>query len=177
MKRFELERKWIALTAVALILAAGFLLGRYSSGRAELSTPVQAQVMDVENEELPDVIEKAIPAVVNISSKRVVRNSLASDPYFRDFFRRFFRNIPQERVQRNLGSGVIVSSDGYILTSNHLVNQAEEIEVTLPDKRKFDAEVIGTDSESDVAVIKIEGEDLPILPTGNSDQLRLGETV
>jgi len=168
--------KSLFAVAAAVFLLTGFFIGRTMSGPGDLATPVQARALDVENEQLPDIIERVIPAVVNISSKRIVKqNPMASDPFFRDFFRRFFRD--RERVQRNLGSGVIVNSEGYILTSNHLVNQAEEIKVTLPDKREFDAEVIGTDSQSDVAVIKIEGDDLPVLETGDSDDLRLGETV
>jgi serine protease Do len=176
MEKITAGKRSIAAAAVVLILA-GALIGKTVFDSSGAGTPVQAQVIDAEELALPDIIERVIPAVVNIKSKRVVRNSLSSDPLFRDFFRRFFRDMPRERVQRNLGSGVIVSSDGYILTSNHLVEKAEEIEVILPDRREFDAEIIGTDNQSDVAVIKIEGDDLPVLPTGDSDRLRLGETV
>ena len=177
MKLSEVRKRILTLSAAAVLILTGIVIGITMSQSGNYSAPLQAKVFDVENEELPDIIERVTPAVVNISSKRMVKTSLTSDPYFRDFFRRFFRDLPSERVQRNLGSGVIVDSKGYLLTSNHLVSEAEEIKVTLPDKREFDAEIVGTDSQSDVAVIKIEGENLPVLPTGNSDRLRLGQTV
>jgi serine protease Do len=134
-------------------------------------------------EDLPDVIERVVPAVVNISSKRIVetraQHPFLSDPLFRQFFEDYFRrfDIPPEQIQENLGSGVIISRDGYILTNNHLVGQADEVLVTLPDKRQFDAEIVGTDRRTDVAVLKIETEDLPTIAIGDSDLLRLGEIV
>jgi serine protease Do len=141
-----------------------------------------ARAQSVE-EDLPDMIERVVPAVVNISSKRVVqtqgRHPYMADPFFRRFFEDYFRrfDMPAEQVQTNLGSGVIVSSEGYIITNNHLVGEADEVLVTLPDKRKFDAEIVGTDERSDVAVLKIDAEDLPTVPIGDSDILRLGESV
>lgn len=177
MKLSAVRKRILTVSAAAALILTGMVIGITMSESKDYSAPLQAKVFDVENEELPDVIEGVTPAVVNISSKRMVKTSLTSDPYFRDFFRRFFRDLPTERIQRNLGSGVIVNREGYILTSNHLVSEAEEIKVTLPDKREFDAEIVGTDSQSDVAVIKIEGDDLPILPVGDSDRLRLGQTV
>jgi len=132
-----------------------------------------------------DIVEKAVPAVVNISSKKVVKTNVGVSPFFSDplfrqffgdeFFRRF--NVPRERVERSLGSGVIVTSDGYILTNNHLVGKAEEVQVFLPDGREFDAKIVGTDPKSDVAVIKIDAKDLPTLPLGDSSKLRLGDVV
>ena len=177
------------------ILGGIFLIGmgsgiifRRDSTPAE--TPVlmfpQASAQGRYSQDLPDVVEKVVPAIVNISSKKVVKiggdisSPFFSDPFFRhffgdDFFRRF--NVPKEDIQKTLGSGVIVSEDGYILTNNHLVEQAEEVVVVLPDERKYDARVVGTDPESDVAVLKIDAEELPIVPFGDSDKLRLGEVV
>jgi len=130
-------------------------------------------------EDIPTIVERAVPAVVNISSKRVTNVSQSGNPMLQDpFFRRFF-GIPEEQVQNFLGSGVIVTEDGYILTNNHLVEQAQDVEVYLPppDGRKLQAKIVGTDKTTDVAVLKVEAKDLPILKLGRSSELRLGQTV
>ncbi len=170
----------IVLTGMFLSAVLGVQgLSRRDGGTVLLSA-ARAQSLE---EDLPDVIERVVPAVVNISSKRVVQtresHPYMSDPFFRRFFEDYFRrfDMPAEQVQTNLGSGVIVSSEGYIITNNHLVGEADEVLVTLPDKRKFDAEIVGTDERSDVAVLKIEAEELPTVPIGDSDILRLGESV
>jgi Do/DeqQ family serine protease len=129
--------------------------------------------------DIPSIVEKAVSAVVNISSKRVTDMSQSDNPMLQDpFFRRFF-GIPNEQVQSFLGSGVIVAEDGYILTNNHLVEQAKEVQVFLPppDGRKLPAKVVGTDKTTDVAVLKIEAKNLPTLTLGRSAELRLGQTV
>ncbi len=103
------------------------------------------------------------------------------DPFFDDpFFRRFFGEqfgMPRERKSASLGSGVIVDSKGYILTANHVIQGAEEIKVTLADKREFKGKIVGNDAMTDLGVIKIEAEDLPTIRWGDSDKLRVGETV
>ncbi|MDZ7860332.1 MAG: Do family serine endopeptidase [Candidatus Krumholzibacteriota bacterium] len=188
MKENRSSKKWFLIISAALVISLGIVLqsGIISGFRvSDCDTEglsANAYAAAAEDESLPDIIERVAPAVVNISSKRVVKTKPSpymSDPFFRQFFERFFRggNIPSERVQRSLGSGVIVDNGGYILTSNHLVNEADEIEVILTDKREFDAEIIGTDPKSDIAVIKIEGDDLPAVKIGKSDDLRLGQTV
>ena len=114
---------------------------------------------------------------MNISSVKKVtvnRSPLFSDPFFRDFFG---DGIPRERVQQALGSGVIVSGDGYIVTSNHVVSGADEVEVRLSDERVFTAKIIGNDPKSDVAVIKIDAKDLPVIKIGKSSNLRIGSYV
>jgi len=128
--------------------------------------------------DIPSIVEKAVPAVVNIFTKTVTDmtqgNPMLQDPMFRRFF-----GIPREQVQNVSGSGVIVSEDGYILTNNHLVRDAKDVYVVLPppDSRKFTAKIVGTDTTTDVAVLKIEAKNLPILKLGRSAELRLGETV
>jgi serine protease Do len=130
------------------------------------------------DEDIPTVVEHAVPAVVNISLKKVTDmsqvNPLFQDPNFRRFF-----GIPREQVSKALGSGVIVTSDGYILTNNHLVSQGKDIEVYLPppDNRKFAAKIVGTDERTDIAVLKVDAKDLPTLKLGHSSELRLGQTV
>ena len=106
----------------------------------------------------------------------IIKERIAINP----FFRQFFGNIPdQERESRQegLGSGVIVSSDGYILTNNHVVEGADELKVTLADDRDFMAKVVGTDPKTDVAVLKIEAEGLPTVTLADSDKLRVGDVV
>ncbi len=127
--------------------------------------------------------ENAVKAVVNIVNTResTMRNGYADGGYeqFFDFFgipRGQFKG-QQPRVQKSGGSGVIISPDGYIVTNNHVVENASELKVTLNDQRTFDAKLIGTDPTTEVALIKIDAADLPTLPIGNSDDLRLGEWV
>ncbi len=119
---------------------------------------------------------RAMPAVVNIlTSKSLGKNHpLLKDP----FFRRFFGDrAPQEEQQSSLGSGVIVSPDGYILTNNHVIEAADEIHVVLADGRKAAAKVVGTDPETDLAVIRIEAKSLPVIVLGHADQARVGDVV
>ena len=146
----------------------------------------------LEARELPnfsDLAEDASPAVVNITSTRTVsqRNSYGrgfGDPRYDEFFERFFGQQPRPSVPRensrpvvSTGSGFIISSDGYLLTNNHVVEDADEVKVSLGDRREYKAEIIGTDPRSDVAVLKIDAEDLPTLKIGRSEKLRVGEWV
>lgn len=143
-----------------------------------------AYAFEGKEESLPDVVERVVPAVVYIQSKtmikqREINSPFMNDPLFRRFFEDYFKryNIPKERERQYLGSGVIISEDGYILTNNHLVQNAKEVEVILPDERTFNAKVVGTDPRSDVAVLKIDAEGLPTVDMGDSESLRLGQTV
>jgi serine protease Do len=102
------------------------------------------------------------------------------DPFFRQFFgEEFYRRfqVPRDRRENSLGSGVIVSGDGYIITNNHVIAKADEIKVLLNDNREFVGKVVGTDPKTDLAVVKINGKDLPSIPWGNSDELEVGEYV
>ncbi|HYC00783.1 MAG TPA: DegQ family serine endoprotease [Candidatus Limnocylindrales bacterium] len=135
--------------------------------------------------DLADVAERSMASVVNISTTKVSKMSEEDHPFFSDpFFRRFFespqgRGIPRERRSQSLGSGVIVSEDGIILTSNHVVEQSDEIKVTTSDNREYDAEIVGSDPQSDLAVVRLKGKfgDLQPLPWGESSKLRLADTV
>lgn len=121
------------------------------------------------------------PAIVNISTTRTVKIQERTLPFFDDpFFRRFFGDpsrMPKERKTASLGSGVIVDSKGYILTANHVIQGAEEIKVTLSDKREFKGTIVGSDAMTDIGVIKIDADKLPTIKWGDSDKLRVGETV
>jgi serine protease DegQ len=118
---------------------------------------------------------RAMPAVVNILTSKALRQNhpLLRDPFFRKFFG---DRLPQEQMS-SLGSGVIVSPDGYILTNNHVVDAADEIEVVLADGRKAPAKIVGTDPETDLAVIRIEAKNLPVIVLGHADQARVGDVV
>lgn len=116
----------------------------------------------------------ASPAVVSINtSKAAVNGPQNADPWFRFFF----GDQAQSQPQSGLGSGVIVSPAGYVLTNNHVIEEADEIEVILNDGRKSAAKVIGTDPETDLAILKIELTDLPVITLGNSDALEIGDQV
>jgi serine protease Do len=133
-----------------------------------------------------DLVEKQGPAVVNISTTQTVRSQLGApqmpqlqedDPFY-EFFRRFVPNPgPREFQNNSLGSGFIISADGYILTNAHVVEAADEINVKLNDKREFKAKVIGSDKRTDIALIKIDAAGLPSVKFGDPNKLRVGEWV
>ena len=129
-----------------------------------------------------DVAELVMPAVVNLNTDRTVERRM--HPFFDDpFFRRFFDmpdggETPRQRPERSLGSGVVISADGYIVTNNHVVENAESIRITFNDRETYDAEVIGADPQTDIALIKVEvNRPLAYLGFGDSDGLRVGERV
>jgi len=133
-----------------------------------------------------DLAKKASPSVVNISTVKVIRGrELSPFPFggpndpLRDFFERFFRDqMPRDFKQQSLGTGFLIDKDGYILTNNHVVEQTDEIKVTLADKREYTAKIIGRDSKTDIALIKVDpDEPVPPLPLGDSDKLEVGEWV
>ncbi|WP_027478370.1 S1C family serine protease [Curvibacter gracilis] len=122
---------------------------------------------------LSGAARKASPAVVSINTSKISRQPRNSDPWHQFFFGN--QGAPQQ--QSGLGSGVIVSAEGYILTNNHVVESADEIEVTLNDSRTTQARVIGTDPDTDLAVLKIDVDRLPAIVLGNSDTLQVGDQV
>ncbi len=128
-----------------------------------------------------NILDKVKTSVVNISIKKSIttsrQNPMTNDPFFREFFKNQ-QNIPKERIQRALGSGVIISEDGYIITNNHVVDGADEIVVNLVnDKKEYKAKLIGKDKKSDLAVIKIEAKNLNAVTFYNSDKVRVGDVV
>jgi len=129
------------------------------------------------------VLKKVLPSVVNISSSKVVKAAPQMDARLDPFFRQFFGNdggplnIPKDRREKSLGSGVIVSPEGYILTNNHVVDGATDVRVMLSDKREFEARVVGSDPKTDIAVLKIEGSDLNPITLGDSSKVEVGDTA
>src|SRR5574340_620593 len=139
----------------------------------------------VHAKELPDftdLVEQQGPAVVNISTTQIIRNAQGfpnlpeSDPFY-EFFRRFAPQMPREQESQSLGSGFIISADGYIMTNAHVVDSADKITVRLTDKREFRAKVIGADKRTDVALLKIEATGLPKVNVGDPNKLKVGEWV
>lgn len=137
---------------------------------------------------LPDfteLVEKQGPAVVNVSTTQITRapqmmqgipNLPENDPFY-EFFHRFAPQVPSEQESQSLGSGFIISSDGYVLTNAHVVDHADKITIRLTDKREFKARVIGADRRTDVALLKIDATGLPKVALGNPDQMKVGEWV
>ncbi|MCK9514754.1 MAG: trypsin-like peptidase domain-containing protein [Ottowia sp.] len=121
---------------------------------------------------LSAAVRKAAPAVVSINTSTTARHPFSNDPWFRFFF----GDSAPGQIS-SLGSGVIMTPEGYIVTNNHVVQGADSVEVVLPDKRRVAARVVGTDPESDLAVLKIALDGLPVMTLGNSDLLEVGDTV
>lgn len=151
----------------------------------EVKTPPKANTKNVYNgNPIVDIAKKSSNAVVNIDVETMVKQRRVSspfggDPFFEEFFGEGFLRENQERMvpRKGKGSGFIVSKEGYILTNNHVVEGADKVKVTLLDGRSFNAKKIGQDPTFDLAVIKIEAKDLPVLPLGNSDLTEVGEWV
>ena len=156
--------------------ACALLLGIALPGASHASMPPEVNGQPLPS--LAPMLQNVTPAVVNISSKTRV---LVSDPYFDDpVFRQFFGlpAVPRERVEQSLGSGVVVdAAKGYILTNNHVVGGADDITVTLQDGRTYKATLVGTDPDTDVAVIRINALHLQALPLADSSKLRVGDFV
>ncbi|RMH33640.1 MAG: DegQ family serine endoprotease [Nitrospirae bacterium] len=154
-----------------------------------VSTKGSIRDVDAFNRRLIETAKRAMPSVVNISvlstaeTPQLFPFPFFDDPFFRRFFgeefeRRFRRpEAPKAPREQGVGSGVIVSSDGYIITNNHVVENADEIRVLLADKRRLTAKVVGTDPKTDLAVIKVDATGLPALPWGDSSKLEVGEIV
>jgi serine protease Do len=148
-----------------------------SAARPPAPAPISGGMPD-----LTTVAQRAIASVTNISSTQIVRtpnSPFANDPFFRFFFndRQDDAFGYRERRAQSLGSGVIVSADGYVLTNNHVVDRGVEVTVTMPDKRELRAKVIGVDEATDIAVLKIDAAKLMTMPWGDSSQLKVAEWV
>jgi serine protease Do/serine protease DegQ len=158
----------------AALLALGLAITIPSPVQAALPAAVDGQPLPT----LAPMLERATPAVVNIAteSRVALRNPLLDDPFFRHFFN--IPDQPRERKAQSVGSGVVVDARrGYVITNHHVIDGASTITVTLRDGRKLNAKTIGSDSESDVAVIQIPSGNLTALPLADSDALRVGDFV
>jgi Do/DeqQ family serine protease len=180
-----MKRTWLLFAqTVTVLLAAYFVVATLRPEWLNRRTSLGGMVPVIEAPatapntiaagSLSAAAKKAAPAVVSINtSKAAQRQSRSNDPWFRFFF----GDQGNDQPQVGLGSGVIVSADGYILTNNHVVDGADEIDVTLNDSRHARGKVIGTDPDTDLAVLKIELDKLPVIVLGNSDALQVGDQV
>ncbi len=185
------------------VLALGFALGAAGLGLAHstersLSTNPPATLKLADPGEGPSkssyapLIKEVLPSVVNISSSKVVHNRMSSeempmDPFFRQFFGQDGNenggqggghfNMPRDSREKALGSGVIVSPEGYILTNNHVVDGATDVQVMLSDKREFKARIVGTDPKTDVAVLKIDAKNVTPITFGDSSKVQVGDVA
>ncbi|WP_433703979.1 DegQ family serine endoprotease [Paraburkholderia sacchari] len=189
--------------AVAVALSAGYVAGRRDVPPPQVITPAQAAMMPAEaaaKTGIPDfsgLVETYGPAVVNISAKHVVKQASLrgraqqlpidpGDPFYQ-FFKHFYGGVPgmggdgggmqPDTPSSSLGSGFVISPDGYILTNAHVVDGANVVTVKLTDKREFKAKVVGADKQSDVAVLKIDAKDLPTVKIGDPRQSKVGQWV
>ena len=179
----------LAAVTAGIVLSAGFNfspIARALWGEKEKPAVVPAAAgLRMVPVDIPQLFKEVSPAVVNISTTQVVkfnrprmRNPFGPQDPFEEFFHNYFGRMPREQKRKSLGSGFIVSPDGFILTNNHVVEKAEEVTVTLLDKEEFRAKVIGTDPKIDIALIKIDAKrKLPYVALGDSDKLDVGEWV
>lgn len=190
-KQSSLRRPQAIMLSVALALGVGGVGFASASHLGYLHAPLELKLAN--RDEGPSrtgfapVVKKVVPAVVNISSSKVSKipadfeGQMPDDPLFRQFFgngsnQQF--NVPRqapEQRETGVGSGIIMTPDGYILTNNHVVDGATDVRVTMADKREFKANVVGTDPKSDIAVIKIDASNLPCITVGDSSKVQVGD--
>lgn len=178
MKRF--------LIFVIVVILALFAISHWNQQRRvpDTFTPATAPKIDLKDTqvlaaldaEYTNLVHAVVPSVVSVLTSRKVETPQMIDP-FELFFGRRFRRLPQEQIQNSLGSGVIVSKEGHILTNNHVVANMDEVNVQLADGRKFPAKVIGTDEQTDIAVLKIDATGITPLVIGDSDNVKPGSIV
>ena len=184
-------RKTLSVLALLAVggLSGAYFVGKSGADRVPIYLASSSSVQAAANTEsgFAPVVRKATPAVVNISTSKVVRSPVArggrspmpfDDPILRDFFGGRMppgSGAPRDRRENSLGSGVIVSPEGYVLTNNHVVEAATEIKVVLSDRREFKAKLVGGDPMSDIAVLKLDQKNLPVLPLSDSSKVQVGE--
>jgi len=170
----------LVAAASALLIYAFTALPRSTTAAAPQSAARSSSTLPQQS--YADMVDRVAPAVVTIHSARRVRAAqqfpFSDDPLFRQFFGNPNRNLPRnnpQQMEHALGSGVIVTADGHIITNHHVVDGAEQISVDLSDRRTFTAKLIGSDPPSDLALLKIEATSLPVLSLGDSDKVRVGD--
>lgn len=176
-----MKSRTIALTIALFSSLLGLSLGLFAADKKPVREPLKKPTLQVDsspvsNTKSPvvmsyaDALEGIRPAVVSVYSSKIIRQQVP------DILRMYGVKGGEQKMQ-GLGSGVIVSSDGYIITNNHVVEEADQVKVLLSDDREYTAKIIGTDPKTDVAVIKIDAEDLPIVTLADSAKLRVGDVV
>jgi Do/DeqQ family serine protease len=189
----QFRRSTAILTLVAASIGGGLIAAFAVATHTNTPVSVVARAAADQNSQrvtqlsnsFADIIEKASPAVVKISMTRIIKasdqqqqqNPFMSDPFFRQFFGggQGFQGRPRDQREEFGGSGIIISPGGYILTNNHVVEKANKVQIELSDGRDFTAKVVGTDPQTDIAVVKIDASGLPVLQFANSDSARVGD--
>ena len=174
-----------AVLVLGMVLGAAGLGIAHTTAKAANNPPATLKMADknegASSSSFAPVLKKVLPSVVNISSSKVVKAPQIDtqlDPLFRQFFGNDGpMNVPKDRREKSLGSGVIVSPEGYILTNNHVVDGATDVRVTLSDKREFHARIVGADPKTDVAVLKIDASNLTPITLGDSSKVEIGDTA
>lgn len=193
IKRFNKKNTVIAAILISIGVIAGVIISSnlgwipLGQARVEPIPPRITQHLAETEKAFVEISKRVTPAVVNISTTKTMKGLEKSplSPFFQDpFFRRFFgdelfreHEMPRKHKEQSLGSGVIVSEDGYIVTNNHVVEGADEIKVVLSDRREFVGKVVGADPKTDLSVVKIKASELPAIVWGDSDQIEVGEFV
>jgi serine protease Do len=184
----------IRIWSAAAVLATGTLIGgvviaktqRASSSDAPILAPARAAAAPVAplSSSYASVIKGVLPEVVSVTSSKIVHPTESMQPFSNDpFFRQFFGDQapgserPQPQREQGLGSGVIIGTNGYILTNNHVVDGATDVKVYLHDGREFQGHIVGTDAKTDIAVLKIDANNLPAIPLGDSSNVQVGDLV
>lgn len=170
----KLNKFVFILLIFALGLTSGFTLHSLLN-KSKGTIPIYRDLVEPVKS-FSEIVKAVSPSVVNISTTRTVQNPPTLEDLF-EFLPPFGNSHGKRWKELSMGSGVIVSSDGYLLTNYHVIEQAEDIKVTLYDRRTFRATVVGVDPKTDLAVIKINAKDLPVAPWGNSDNLQVGDFV
>lgn len=174
-----MNARFLALVAISASLSLGFDVQEMPKIKERVSPDIGETRIYSFNKS----VEGVSKVVVNISTQKKVKSQMGHYPMFNDpFFQQFFgdlqNQIPREKIERSLGSGVIISSDGYIVTNNHVIDGADRVLVSLPwSNKEYRAKVIGTDSRTDLAVIKIEQNDLPFIKFADSSLVKVGDVV
>ncbi len=193
LRRLYEKRLVIGVMLISVGVVLGILLssnlGWTPTGQAKVE-PIPLKVteqLEATEKAFVEISKRVVPSIVNISTTKITKRFERGPfgPFFQDpFFRRFFgddffkeHNMPRRRKEQSLGSGVIVSEDGYIITNNHVIAGADAIKVVLSDRREFTGKVVGADPKSDIAVIKIKASGLPAIVWGDSDKIEVGEFV
>jgi serine protease Do len=183
-KVFFRPRFAILAVFAGIILSSPFGLTAVSHAQSPAISKDSVDLLTRTGRAMAEVTSAVKPSIVNISTSRTVKVPGGNDPFLNDpFFRRFFgdnfggQRHPKEQKSVGLGSGVIVSSDGYIITNYHVVKDADEIKVLMSNKKEYTGKVIGSDAKTEISVVKIEAKGLPTVPWGNSDKLEVGDLV
>jgi serine protease Do len=183
--KINLSNKNLIISLSIFLLIASFTLATIILPGSTSVAFASTEVSQVPGS-FAELVKKVSPSVVNISAVKVIkgRGRTPTMPFgqndpFGDFFDRYFRDqMPREYRQSSLGTGFIIDKDGYIFTNNHVIEMAEEVKVTLADKREFDAEIVGHDPKTDIALIKIkDAKDIVPLALGDSDKIEVGDWV